>query len=389
MRPLVIGLGLLVAVVGIVAGFVPGLSSGRLTTYCNTSYFDSVTFAGTITNAQTGNALASAQVLVVVPTAFSQFASGWGGYTNAYGQYSIYSGSNAGIKGCAEVDISVGKTGYYNAYVVTSMPDWSSVPWTTTAFYPTQTSCNNNLGACTKDPTLTTSVSMQQTNPLIASFTYSANYLVVSFNDASTGGPNYWWWTFGDGSSAQGNSQASHTYGAAGTYTVTEKVERYSDGTFATTSKSLTVSSSVQGGGGAVLVASFSYKASGLSVAFTDTSAGGATSWSWNFGDMSTSTQENPSHTYASAGTFVAVLTVARSSDGATSSAQTQLTLSSQTNPSGGTPPPSNTTTPPPPPSNRTSTLGSFSWSIPVVGLLASGGTIMLVGVAIPGGKRP
>ncbi len=39
-------------------------------------------------------------------------------------------------------------------------------------------------------------------------------------------------------------------------------------------------------------------------VSFTDTSTGFPTSWSWSFGDGGTSTEEDPSHTYASAGIY-------------------------------------------------------------------------------------
>jgi uncharacterized protein YneR len=41
-----------------------------------------------------------------------------------------------------------------------------------------------------------------------------------------------------------------------------------------------------------------------LTVKFTDTSAGSWTSWSWDFGDGGTSTLQNPSHTYTTAGTY-------------------------------------------------------------------------------------
>ncbi len=47
----------------------------------------------------------------------------------------------------------------------------------------------------------------------------------------------------------------------------------------------------------------------GQSVKFTDTSTGGPTSWSWSFGDGGTSTQRNPSHTFASAGSYTVRLT--------------------------------------------------------------------------------
>jgi PGF-pre-PGF domain-containing protein len=46
-----------------------------------------------------------------------------------------------------------------------------------------------------------------------------------------------------------------------------------------------------------------------LNVAFTDKSTD-ATSWTWSFGDGSTSTEKNPKHTYSEAGNFNVVLTV-------------------------------------------------------------------------------
>jgi YVTN family beta-propeller protein len=47
-----------------------------------------------------------------------------------------------------------------------------------------------------------------------------------------------------------------------------------------------------------------------LTVLFTDKSAGSPNSWSWNFGDKSTSINENPIHTYSKAGTYTVNLTV-------------------------------------------------------------------------------
>ncbi len=47
-----------------------------------------------------------------------------------------------------------------------------------------------------------------------------------------------------------------------------------------------------------------------LTVCFTDQSTGSITSWSWDFGDGGTSTQQNPSHTYSDAGDFTVSLTV-------------------------------------------------------------------------------
>jgi hypothetical protein len=55
-------------------------------------------------------------------------------------------------------------------------------------------------------------------------------------------------------------------------------------------------------------VAGFNYTVSGGSVSFTNTSSG-STSYFWDFGDMQTSTQENPGHTYANSGNYTVVLT--------------------------------------------------------------------------------
>jgi len=47
-----------------------------------------------------------------------------------------------------------------------------------------------------------------------------------------------------------------------------------------------------------------------LTVQFTDLSTGTVTSWLWDFGDGETFDQQNPSHTYTSAGTYAVSLTV-------------------------------------------------------------------------------
>ncbi len=59
-----------------------------------------------------------------------------------------------------------------------------------------------------------------------------------------------------------------------------------------------------------------------LAVNFTDLSSGSPTSWSWAFGDGGTSTAQNPSHTYAAAGTYNVTLTATNAcgSDGETKS---------------------------------------------------------------------
>jgi PKD repeat protein len=59
----------------------------------------------------------------------------------------------------------------------------------------------------------------------------------------------------------------------------------------------------------------------GQTVQFTDTSAGGPTSWSWSFGDGQSSTQQNPTHVFGGPGPFPVTLTA---SNALGSSQQTQ-----------------------------------------------------------------
>jgi len=68
-------------------------------------------------------------------------------------------------------------------------------------------------------------------------------------------------------------------------------------------------------------------------VQFTDTSTGAPTTWSWDFGDSTTSTDRNPSHTYENIGTYTVKLTV---SNGSGSDSATQSVT--VTEPTPGTP---------------------------------------------------
>ena len=60
---------------------------------------------------------------------------------------------------------------------------------------------------------------------------------------------------------------------------------------------------SLGGTGPGTPTAAFTAPVSGLTASFTDQStesgSGSITGWSWNFGDATTSTSQNPSHTYS------------------------------------------------------------------------------------------
>ena len=65
-------------------------------------------------------------------------------------------------------------------------------------------------------------------------------------------------------------------------------------------------------------VASFSYEKAGLEVKFTNTSTN-ATTYTWNFGDGETSTEQSPTHTYPKYGKYTATLSVTGEGGTATS----------------------------------------------------------------------
>ncbi|MEO9214708.1 MAG: PKD domain-containing protein [Rhodanobacter sp.] len=163
----------------------------------------------------------------------------------------------------------------------------------------------------------------------VANFGDTISGLTVNFTDSSTdtgGSISSHAWTFGDGSTSTATSP-SHTYAAAGTYSVTEKVTDGVSGKTSSKTASVTVAST-----GGTPTANFTDTVSGLTATFTDTSTdsgGSIGTHAWTFGDGGTSAVASPSHTYAAAGTYSVSETVTDSVDGKTSSKTASVTVSS------------------------------------------------------------
>ena len=68
-----------------------------------------------------------------------------------------------------------------------------------------------------------------------------------------------------------------------------------------------------------------------LAVTFTDTSTGAPTAWAWDFGDGSTSTEQNPTHTYGTAGSYTATLKATNA--GGTTTATKSIAVSGSVTP--------------------------------------------------------
>jgi PKD repeat protein len=137
--------------------------------------------------------------------------------------------------------------------------------------------------------------------------------LTVTFADASTGDPVLWIYSFGDGFTSR-EKNTMHTYHTPGTYTVTLAVMKLENGVLVrnTTVKQDLITVGREPGSG--LAANFTATPLGgnapLSVTFTDTSTGEPTYWSYTFGDGTTSSSKNPTHTYLVPGQYTVKLTV-------------------------------------------------------------------------------
>ena len=144
------------------------------------------------------------------------------------------------------------------------------------------------------------------TEPLTANFTGTPKSgtapLAVTFTDTSTGSPTSWSWDFGDGNTST-NENPSHTYSTAGAFRVNLTVTKGAATNTRSAAGYIMVASASQ-----PLVANFAASPTSgtrpLTVTFTDKSIGSPKLWTWNFGDGTTSTQQNPTHTYTSTGSF-------------------------------------------------------------------------------------
>jgi PKD repeat protein len=145
----------------------------------------------------------------------------------------------------------------------------------------------------------------------VANFSVSASTgcapLGVVFKDESTGNPKFWNWDFGNGMlSNQQNPTA--VYFTPGTYNV-RLVVRNSDGTDGITKTGII---SVFPSPVANFKADYTTACAPITIQFTDQSSsqGAITSWTWEFGDGTTSTLQNPTKLFTQDGYYNVSLTV-------------------------------------------------------------------------------
>ena len=175
-----------------------------------------------------------------------------------------------------------------------------------------------------RQSTISKQVVVNPESPPVADFTATPTSgvapLTVTFTDMSSSNVLSWSWQFGDGATSNAEN-TSHVYTAAGTYNVNLTVQGLCGED--TQTKQVVIDVCPQP------VANFTFTTydCNSTVTFKDTSTGNPSSWSWQFGDGTTSTLQNPVQVYTNAGTYTVNLTATRVCSDGTSR---QSTISKQ-----------------------------------------------------------
>ncbi len=183
------------------------------------------------------------------------------------------------------------------------------------------TSTNNKGCNPSIDTMKVTFVPAPTSNFTVPNNCFGLNSFFTDASSTTVGSINGWNWDFGDGTQAI-STNAVHPYTLPGTYTVTHIVTG-SNGCKDTIQKTVTIYGLPNAN------FNFNTPCSGNITTFLDTSiAFPATiaTWQWNFGDGNTSTLQNPTHIYSTAGTYTTTLIV-QSSLGCVDTIQKPVTV--------------------------------------------------------------
>lgn len=127
----------------------------------------------------------------------------------------------------------------------------------------------------------------------------------VIFVDESVGEIASWFWDFGDGNMSDEPSPV-HVYEEEGVYEVCLEVTDASGSCTSIYCEEIVVETPE------LCIADFGFEVLPdeiLTVSFTDLSEGPINAWSWDFGDGSISTEQNPVHVFADTGNYIVSLT--------------------------------------------------------------------------------
>ena len=189
--------------------------------------------------------------------------------------------------------------------------DTTASPSHSYATIGTYTVCLTASGPCGTDSVCqTVTVSCP---PPTSAFSSTATGITAQFTDNSTFGVNTWAWDFGDGTNSS-MQNPTHTFPGPGTYYVCLTVNSpCGTGTFCDSVEVCALPS-----------ANFQSSSTALTATFANFSSS-ATSFLWDFGDGNTSVMQNPTHTYAAAGTYTVCLIATNSCSSDTTCSQVSV----------------------------------------------------------------
>jgi PKD repeat protein len=142
-----------------------------------------------------------------------------------------------------------------------------------------------------------------------AAFSYQphpANQLLIGFENLSfpVSYSTFWFWDFGDGQTST-DFEPVHEYAQPGIYTVCLTMVDSMAGCTSVFCQDVLVDINQSD-----CEAYFSWDPQGLTIAFTDLSTGFPDSYFWDFGDGTSSTEQNPMHTWTVPGAYQVCLSI-------------------------------------------------------------------------------
>jgi gliding motility-associated-like protein len=153
--------------------------------------------------------------------------------------------------------------------------------------------------------------------------------LTLTFNNTSSTGAGFTYaWNFAPGQTSNVQNPPSQTYNSVGTYPISLIVTNPTTGCSSTVVQQISVSNYQAG------ITLPSVVCISQPVNFTDNSTAGANTWNWNFGEQGSSTDQNPTFTFNTAGTFNIQLASENTASGCSGSTSQTITVQPTPTPS-------------------------------------------------------
>lgn len=262
--------------------FPGGTPSSSTDTNATTVYNTAGTYVVTLTATNASGTSTATDTIVVTTVPGASFTSSTNGDVATFTNGSTHADSYAWNFGDGGTSTDANPTHTYSADGV----------------YTVTLTATNSCGSVTFTQTVTI------VTPPLAGFNAGpvsgCAPLTVQFNNTSSSNSTSFQWTFPGGNPSSSTAQnPTVVYSAPGTYSVTLVASNSAGSSTVTQTDYIVVNT--------VPAAAFSNSVNGAVVTFTNGSTN-ADTYSWNFGDGNTSTQTNPTHTYANDGVYTVVL---------------------------------------------------------------------------------